>query len=358
VQTFDLAAALRGEARFGWAEELVAFSILRGEETPLSAEDAAVLLAIPADRWVAADGVPPAFVQAGLVLTDGEEGRELRARDEHLTELGWDLYGALYHAQGRWRGVVAADSSLETSLLKEEDPLGWLRDRFGGPPPPVVELGSADAVPLPRPNPTGGLFEALERRVTTRRFDGRGLSAELVGTILWAVFGYRRYGTMAGHAVALRRTSPSGGALHPVEAYPLVIRGDALAPGLYHYAARRHELEPIRPLDPAEAESLAERFAAGQSFVSGAAFLIVLAARFARTYWKYKQHPRAYGVVLMDAAHLSQTFALVCAGLGLGAFVTAVVNASDIDDALGLDGFADGGIALLGCGYPAPVGAR
>jgi nitroreductase len=52
----------------------------------------------------------------------------------------------------------------------------------------------------------------------------------------------------------------------------------------------------------------------------------------------------------MDAGHLSQTFYLVCAELGLGAFVTAAINNADIDDRLGLDGFAEGSLAISGCG--------
>jgi nitroreductase len=78
----------------------------------------------------------------------------------------------------------------------------------------------------------------------------------------------------------------------------------------------------------------------------------VLVSRFARSFWKYRKHERAYGVLLMDAAHLSQTFYLVAAELGLGAFVTAAINGADAEERLGLDGFSEGALALLGCGRP------
>ena len=55
----------------------------------------------------------------------------------------------------------------------------------------------------------------------------------------------------------------------------------------------------------------------------------------------------------MDAAHLSQTFYLVCADLGLGAFVTAAINGANIEERLGLDGFTEGALAICGCGIPA-----
>jgi nitroreductase len=55
----------------------------------------------------------------------------------------------------------------------------------------------------------------------------------------------------------------------------------------------------------------------------------------------------------MDAAHLSQTFYLVATELGLGPFVTAAINGSDIEEDLGLDGVSEGAIAICGCGVPA-----
>ena len=102
-----------------------------------------------------------------------------------------------------------------------------------------------------------------------------------------------------------------------------------------------------------EASALAERFTAGQSYFRDAGLLVILTARFPRTFWKYRQHPRAYAVVLMDAAHLSQTFYLVSTDLGLGAFVTAAINAREIDEELGLDGFSEGAVAISGCGHVA-----
>jgi nitroreductase len=54
----------------------------------------------------------------------------------------------------------------------------------------------------------------------------------------------------------------------------------------------------------------------------------------------------------MDVAHLSQTLYLVAADLGLGAFVTAAINTANIEERLGLDGYREGVLAILGCGRP------
>jgi SagB-type dehydrogenase family enzyme len=81
--------------------------------------------------------------------------------------------------------------------------------------------------------------------------------------------------------------------------------------------------------------------------------LFLLTARFYRSYWKYRRHPRAYSVLLMDVGHLSQTLYLVCTRLGLGAFVTAAINGGTAEDRLGLDPLDEGALAICGCGVPA-----
>ncbi len=151
----------------------------------------------------------------------------------------------------------------------------------------------------------------------------------------------------------LARTSPSGGGLHPIEAYPLVLRADGVDTGLYHYNGRDHSLE----LDPYARTSTTPRLSPSASRPANRTFgtralLVILTARFPRTFWKYRQHPRAYAVVLMDAAHLSQTFYLVSTELGLGAFVTSPRSTRvTIDEELGLDGFSEGAVAISGCGH-------
>jgi nitroreductase len=77
-----------------------------------------------------------------------------------------------------------------------------------------------------------------------------------------------------------------------------------------------------------------------------------MAARFYRSFWKYRRHQKAYASLMMDAAHLSQTLYLVAAELGLGAFVTAAVNGANIEERLGLDGWSEGVLAMCGCGKP------
>jgi putative peptide maturation dehydrogenase len=148
----------------------------------------------------------------------------------------------------------------------------------------------------------------------------------------------------------LKKTSPSGGSLHPIEAYVLVRNVEGVDPGLYHYRTEDHALEPLESLTASEAEEVAAGFVCGQSYFATAGALFILVARFQRIYWKYRKHQRAYNVLLLDAGHLSQTLYLVCEELGLGAFITGAINGANIEERLGLEPFAHGALAVCGCG--------
>jgi putative peptide maturation dehydrogenase len=199
----------------------------------------------------------------------------------------------------------------------------------------------------------GGLYDALEARRTTRGFDStRTLPLERLALLLYEVFGCRGQSVIGPEIVALRKASPSGGGLHPVEVYPLIRNVEELEPGVYHYSVRDHRLELVATVGAREATEAIRAFTAGQIWFADAAVVFVLTARFERNFWKYRRHPKAYATLLLDAAHLSQVFYLVCADLGLGAFFTNLVDGARIEGRLGLDGYLEGGLALCGCGFP------
>ena len=78
--------------------------------------------------------------------------------------------------------------------------------------------------------------------------------------------------------------------------------------------------------------------------------LVVMTARFWRHQWKYRNHAKAYRVTVLDVGHLSQTLQLCATQAGLAPFITAAINELDIERAFGLDGFAEGALAVCGFG--------
>lgn len=343
---------------------ITAMAILTGERHRLGRQELELLVSVPAEEWIDADGRNQGLVrdltEKGLLLSDAEDGAlsHLRERDEALSANAWNLYAALYHYMTQWSGVDTSEGLGEDAWFAERDSAAS-RDHVathGKPPPPFAEPDArvTRTVSLPGADRDGALYRTLTSRHTTRSFDPDApVTLEQLDTVMRYVFGCHGYSTTPEGIVRIKRTSPSGGGFHPTEVYPIVSNVEGVAPGVYHYNVHDHSLGLLRELDPSEAKRIASSFMAGQTYFGAAHVSFVLTARFYRNQWKYRQHHRAYAAMLMDAAHLSQTLYLVSADLGLGAFVTIAINARDIESDLGFDGVNEGVIAMAGCGVRA-----
>lgn len=190
------------------------------------------------------------------------------------------------------------------------------------------------------------LSDVLIARRTHRRFTRKALSLSELASLLkltWGVSGYTKAGAIG--EVPLK-TSPSGGARHPIEVYVAAYRVAGLKPGLYHYAADLHRLELLREGD---FSARAATYCGNQRWVRGAAAMFFMTAVFARTRWRYK-FSRALRVIYIEAGHLCQTFCLTATALGLGPFCTAALADSKIEADLGIDGVSESILYVAGVG--------
>lgn len=336
--------------------------MLSGKEVTISDDDFALLSRLRSDRWTDLSTLAPGeqesltrLARAGLVVSTEADPllSELRRKDEDLASAPWNIYAALFHSLTTWRDVdLRRDFGDPAELpLQADEAVATFVRRHGPPPPHFHRAGNEPAVELPLVARKDGLFGTLRRRQTTRAFDpAAAVTSEELGTVLYEVFGCHGLVAIGNDVTALKKTSPSGGSLHPVEAYVLVRNVDGVEPGLYHYRTEDHALASLESLTAEEAKRLAAEFVSGQTYFATAGALFVLVARFPRVYWKYRKHLRAYATLLLDAGHLSQTLYLVCAELGLGAYVTAAINGANIGERLGLDAFKEGALAVCGCG--------
>lgn len=359
----DVEEFLRGSVSPVLARQVYALSILRGELVELDAREFELATTTPETEWVepADPGRARRLALKGVLLSEEDDAElaRLRRRHESLERCGWNLQAAVYYFLTKWQGIDLRELSGQDPtgdlLPPTDEAVRELVDRFG-PPPAAFHVTPAPVSVrrLPRVRRDGDLFDVLLRRRTTRSFDlDTPLGLDELAAVLDYVFGYHGHMPLFGTPTTLKRTSPSAGGFHPIEAYPLVTNVDGVDPGLYHYDARGHTLELMVQLSTDEARTTAADFVCGQTYFAGAHVMFVLAARFDRAFWKYRNHPKALGALLMDAAHLSQTLYLVATELGLGAFVTAAINNVDIEDRLGLDGYEQGVLAITGCGKPA-----
>ena len=192
------------------------------------------------------------LVKKALLLSNLEEenGALLRRRNRQLLDTKWNPYAALYHYMTRWKDINLKGHPALAGKHLPDSRKGFneLVARVGPPPDAFHEHpGSSSVRALPLSHQPTALLKILQKRRTTRRFDRhKSLRIEDLSRLLYYVYGCHGYAYLSDEVVALKKTSPSGGALHPIEVYPLIVRVKGWKPGLYHYRVKDHALAQIR----------------------------------------------------------------------------------------------------------------
>ena len=219
-------------------------------------------------------------------------------------------------------------------------------------PLPIKRYRDAKQVPLPNPSVDSEFARVLLKRRTWRKFSDEPVTLAALGSLLRLTFGVRHWVKLPKIGSVALKTSPSGGSMHPIEAYVLARNVDGLAAGFYHYSAADHRLELLkRGATPRDIT----RLLANQWWYAGTGFVVFLTAVFARTRWKY-DYARAYRAVLIEAGHLCQTFCLTATSLGLAPFCTMAFADSKIEGMLGIDGISESALYVAGAGKPPKSG--
>ena len=131
-------------------------------------------------------------------------------------------------------------------------------DNFGPPPAAFSSVAAPLAVrELPLVERKGELYDVLLRRRTTRSFDRDDpLALSELAVVLRYVFGYHGYAPLLGQVTTLKRTSPSAGGFHPIEAYAVIMAVD-------EPRARALPLQPSRARARADGAPRSRRCARG-----------------------------------------------------------------------------------------------
>jgi SagB-type dehydrogenase family enzyme len=282
----------------------------------------------------------------GFLLPAGEA----RRRAARIAAWKGNLAAALYHVASRDKPYMQDEAAIHRYLKRHvaTQPRPPRYKHYARVP--RLRLPAADEAPGDR----AGLEHVLRERRTVRDFSREPVAlGELAAVVrgTWGETGWLDGGPL-GRLTA--KTSPSAGALHPIECYVLAWNVRGLAPGLYHYDVRGDEL---RRLKSGDFRRVAVRAASGQRWVAKAAFLCVMTAVFTRTLWKYADE-LSYRVVWLDAGHLCQTFDLLATAAGLGPFQTAAIQDSFIENLIGLDGVREFPLYLCGAGVPRRASPR
>ena len=192
-------------------------------------------------------------------------------------------------------------------------------------------------LPEPRPDSSVSLEKAIRGRRSVRRFAAEPLSLAELSQLLWACQGVT--------AADGGRTSPSAGALYPLETWAVANYVEDLKPGVYHYepASRLLTLHAESDLSEALAEA-----ALGQMWMAGAPAVILLSGVVSRTAAKYG--PRAERYVHMEVGHAAQNVCLQAEAMGMGTVVVGAFDDRAISRLLGLPS-SHAPLALLPVGH-------
>lgn len=373
-EMLDVSELVGGQIKVSVEACLRGTFLLTGKEYALTKRQLSILLLLSIGSWTTLDELVERRISLktlehladiGALVTDDVDPTRthLREQEEKLKAVDWEIYSSFFHFMTKWKAVEIGLNPLSTfgsqgETDRQPELPDKLVDMFGAPPDHFFRPESTQrSVSLPAPMKAHAFFDLLRNRRTTRCFDlSSPLPFKKLATILYYTYGCHGLATFGGALTLLKKTSPSGGALHPTEAFLLLRRVDGLSTGLYHYDVQDHGLNLLRTLSEEECDELSLQFTGHQTHFACAHALVVNVTRFRRNFWKYRYHKKAYRGLIMDVGHISQTFYLVCTTLKLGAFVTCAINEDDIERAFDLDPLEYGVISVSGCGLPGEPG--
>lgn len=168
-------------------------------------------------------------------------------------------------------------------------------------------------LPVPRHDSAISIESVMLARRSVREFATEALELWQISQLAWAAQGIT--------GPDLHRTAPSAGALYPLELYVAVGNVNGLAPGVYRYGLRQHELDVW-----AQDDKRRELFEAAlsQSSILQAAAVFAISAFYKRTTAKYGDRGIRY--VHMEAGHAAQNLLLQAAALGLGSVLVGAFS--------------------------------
>lgn len=203
------------------------------------------------------------------------------------------------------------------------------RQIFDKLPEPYKNYPDSESTTLPEPikSDGAGIWDILMQRRSRRDYTAEYLSLAELSQLLWAIQGITAY---AGRYAL--RTSPSAGALYPIETYVIANHIDNLETGAYHYNVLKHSLELIKK---GEFGADIAHSALDQTMLEDASVVFIWTAVVARSKWKYGE--RAYRYIYMDAGHIGQNAYIAAEAMGLGCCTVGAFFDDEIGAIIGID---------------------
>jgi len=167
--------------------------------------------------------------------------------------------------------------------------------------------------------------KAIKERRTVRAFRPKPLALAQLSQILWSAQGItdERGGF---------RTTPSGGALYPLDVYAVVGEGgvEGLECGVYHYQPEGHSIRLILKGDRRKDVANASLW---QMWMANAPVIFVVTSEHERITRKYGKRGIRYAHI--EVGHVGQNIFLQSSALGLGAGIVGAFHDGAVAEAIG-----------------------
>jgi SagB-type dehydrogenase family enzyme len=169
---------------------------------------------------------------------------------------------------------------------------------------------------LPPPETSGGmpLMQALNNRMSTKRFTKQAIPRGHISNLLWAAFGINR-------PESGKRTVATAVNCQDIDIYVVFEKA------AYVYQAKEHRLVPVVNRD-------VRSLAATQEYAKEAPINLVFVSDYGKMADRFKDKKRIYAA--FHAGSISQNVYLYCASAGLGAVVRDSVDRVGLRDVLNL----------------------
>jgi len=271
------------------------------------------------------------LLSQGAIVEDNSD----RSKTESSLVEAWKPWGSAarhYHLASRTLANTPYSSV-------EEDRERLVRKLAVEPPQAIFrEYKGRERIQLPvfqmDPHDGGDLPSILRRRRSTRHFKHQALTKQQLANILALVAGpVERDGRSSYPDGSTFRTSPSGGARHPIDVFPYIRNIEGLAEGFTYYHPGDNSLVY---LGPGVSDEYLNSICGDQPWSSDSAFTIFWVAKMERSSWKYDTM-RAYRALMIDMGHLSQTTYLVTTDMNLGTTFTAALRDERLETQLHLE---------------------
>jgi SagB-type dehydrogenase family enzyme len=199
-------------------------------------------------------------------------------------------------------------------------------------------------------NKLSNLKRLISDRRSARSFEQYNITCQDIFSLLHFSYGiHKKVPVNENGAFWGRRAIPSAGALYPLELYILILQGDEIKKGLYHYRPDLNSVELLKEGD--FKEDISGFIQADPSIdvdVKSASILLISTSVFERVLTKYLE--RGYRFLMMEVGALGQSITLLSESIGLNSCYVGSFWDDSINEFLGLDGISESVQSVLAIG--------